>query len=51
MATALEKMGITPIQYSLDSKRPDLTKLDGLIAQLSTHTDAFFKAIQKEEKP
>jgi hypothetical protein len=41
MAGALEKLGIHPICYSLDGRRPDLTKLDSLLAQLSTLTPAF----------
>ncbi len=31
MVKALENMGITPLQFKLDGKRPDLTKLDSLL--------------------
>lgn len=45
MSTELEKLGIKPLVYSLDSRRPDLTKLDGLLAHLSTDTKAFEKNV------
>jgi hypothetical protein len=41
MATALEALGITPIKYSFDARRPDLTKFDGLLGLLSTTSDSF----------
>lgn len=34
MVKALESMGIIPLQFRLDGKRPDLTKLDSLLGNL-----------------
>jgi len=41
MVTALESLGITPLQFRLDAKRPDLTKVDTLLGLLSSETEAF----------
>ncbi len=35
MVQALESFGIVPLQFRLDAKRPDLTKLDSLLGLLS----------------
>lgn len=41
MAAALKALGINPVQFSLDGRRPDLTRLDGLLGLLSTSTESF----------
>lgn len=41
MVRALESFGIVPLQFRLDSKRPDLTKLDSLLGLLSAETNFF----------
>lgn len=41
MVKSLENLGIDVLQFRLDSKRPDLTKLDKLLGMLSSET-AFF---------
>ena len=39
MATALEALGIRPLQFTLDGQRPDLTRLDGLMGLIAGTTD------------
>ena len=46
MVKALESFGINPIQFILDSKRPDLTKLDKLLGLLCSETNFFIKKSQ-----
>eukprot|EP00027_Filamoeba_sp_ATCC50430_P010702 CAMPEP_0168550998 /NCGR_PEP_ID=MMETSP0413-20121227/5936_1 /TAXON_ID=136452 /ORGANISM="Filamoeba nolandi, Strain NC-AS-23-1" /LENGTH=724 /DNA_ID=CAMNT_0008581491 /DNA_START=70 /DNA_END=2241 /DNA_ORIENTATION=- len=41
MVTALENMGITPLQFRLDGKRPDMTKLDSLLGLLASESAGF----------
>eukprot|EP01116_Phalansterium_solitarium_P018264 TRINITY_DN4788_c0_g1_i3.p1 TRINITY_DN4788_c0_g1~~TRINITY_DN4788_c0_g1_i3.p1 ORF type:complete len:610 (-),score=284.50 TRINITY_DN4788_c0_g1_i3:264-2093(-) len=41
MVTALESMGIVPLQFRLDGRRPDLTKLDHLLGVLGSETSFF----------
>ena len=41
MVTELEKLDIKVLQFKFDSRRPDLTKLDTLLALLSSDTDVF----------
>lgn len=41
MAIALEQMGIQPLVFTLDTARPDLTKLDKIIGILSSETSFF----------
>ncbi len=41
MVTALENMGIAPLQFKLDGKRPDLTKLDSLLGLLASESSFF----------
>jgi hypothetical protein len=41
MVRALEEFGIEPLQFRLDSKRPDLTKLDSLLGLLSAEANFF----------
>lgn len=42
MVTSLEKLGIMPLfEMKLDGARPDLTKLDSMLATLSARTDDF----------
>lgn len=41
MVTALESLGIVPLQYKLDGKRPDLTKLDSLLGSLASESSFF----------
>merc|ERR1712137_809450 len=47
MVRALQEMGIEPLQFRLDAKRPDLTKLDALLGLLSA--EANFFAIQAKQ--
>jgi len=41
MVTALENMGIEVLQFRLDGRRPDLTKLDTLLGLLSSESSHF----------
>jgi hypothetical protein len=43
MVKALESFGINPIQFILDAKRPDLTKLDKLLGLLCSETSFFIQ--------
>jgi len=43
MVTALENMGIVPLQFKLDGRRPDLTKLDSLLGLLASESSFFAK--------
>lgn len=47
MVTALENMGIPPLQFRLDSNRPDLQKLDSLLGLLATESSAFTSQIKQ----
>jgi hypothetical protein len=47
MVTALESMGITPLQFKLDGKRPDLTKLDSLLGLLASESSFFPKQVEE----
>ncbi|KAH3760854.1 Serine/arginine repetitive matrix protein 2 [Pelomyxa schiedti] len=42
MITALENMGLAPLQFRLDGNRPDLTKLDGILGSLACESSHFF---------
>jgi len=41
MVQSLESLGIVPLQFRLDSIRPDLTKVDSLLGSLSSECDYF----------
>jgi len=41
MVRALESLGIVPLQFRLDSRRPDLTKVDTLLGLLSAESAHF----------
>jgi len=41
MVRSLESFGIIPIQFRLDARRPDLTKVDGLLGLLASETSFF----------
>ena len=41
MVRALENLGITPLQFRLDARRPDLTKVDTLLGLLSAESHSF----------
>lgn len=41
MVRALESLGIEPLQFRLDSRRPDLTKVDTLLGLLSAESEHF----------
>ena len=43
MVKALESMGIVPLQFRLDGRRPDLTKLDSLLGLLASESSMFAK--------
>jgi len=45
MVIALENMGIIPLQFKLDGKRPDLTKLDSLLGLLASESSQFPKHV------
>ena len=45
MVNALESFGIIPLQFRLDTKRPDLTKLDTLFGLLASETFGFTERI------
>jgi len=47
MVKALESFGITPLQFCLDAKRPDLTRLDKLLGMLCSETEFFIKKSKK----
>jgi hypothetical protein len=47
MVTALESMGIVPLQFKLDGKRPDLTKLDSLLGLLASESSFFPKQVEE----
>jgi hypothetical protein len=46
MVTALENMGLVPLQFRLDSNRPDLQKLDSLLGLLATESSTFTSQIE-----
>jgi hypothetical protein len=45
MVSALEEFGIVPLQFRLDARRPDLTKLDTLFGLLASETFGFTERI------
>jgi len=47
MVTALESMGIIPLQFRLDGKRPDLTKLDSLLGLLASESSFYPKQVSE----
>jgi len=47
MVSALEQIGIIPLQFKLDAKRPDLTKLDSLLGLLASESTYFPKQVQQ----
>jgi len=46
MVSALEEMGIIPLQFKLDGNRPDLQKLDSLLGLLATESSFFVSQIK-----
>ena len=46
MVQALESFGIVPLQFKLDSKRPDLTKMDSVLGILSSESNVFPQYVQ-----
>ena len=46
MVTALKALGINPIQYRFDARRPDLTKFDGLLGLLSMESEQFARDLE-----
>jgi len=47
MVTALESMGFSPIQFRLDGRRPDLTKLDSLLGVISLRSSFMYSEIER----
>jgi len=47
MVTALESMGFSPIQFRLDGRRPDLTKLDSLLGVISLRSNSMYSEIER----
>jgi len=47
MVQALENMGIPPLQFRLDTNRPDLQKLDSLLGLLATESSSFATEIKE----
>lgn len=45
MVTALERMGFDVLQFRLDGKRPDLTKLEDILGLLASDSANFAKTI------
>jgi len=41
MVRSLENLGIVPLQFRLDSQRPDLTKVDSLLGLLASECSFF----------
>lgn len=47
MVQALESIGISPIQFRLDGRRPDLTKLDSLLGVISLRSSTMYEEIER----
>lgn len=47
MVTALESMGFSPIQFRLDGRRPDLSKLDSLLGVISLRSNTMYSEIER----
>eukprot|EP01099_Mayorella_cantabrigiensis_P003834 TRINITY_DN287_c0_g4_i1.p1 TRINITY_DN287_c0_g4~~TRINITY_DN287_c0_g4_i1.p1 ORF type:complete len:752 (+),score=166.70 TRINITY_DN287_c0_g4_i1:194-2257(+) len=47
MVLSLENLGFSPIQFRLDAKRPDLTKLDGILGILSSEQKVFTQTVDE----
>lgn len=47
MVTALESMGFSPIQFRLEGRRPDLTKLDSLLGVISLRSNFMYQEIER----
>ena len=47
--TELRQKGFQPTQFKLNGERPDLTKLDNMIGQLSSHTADFEQQLAQME--
>eukprot|EP01096_Ripella_sp_DP13-Kostka_P011376 TRINITY_DN4578_c0_g1_i1.p1 TRINITY_DN4578_c0_g1~~TRINITY_DN4578_c0_g1_i1.p1 ORF type:complete len:748 (+),score=349.68 TRINITY_DN4578_c0_g1_i1:160-2244(+) len=47
MTVALERLGITPLVFRFDGRRPDLTKLDSLFGILSSFSSSFAPQAQR----
>jgi hypothetical protein len=47
MVTALEAQGFSPIQFRLDGRRPDLTKLDSLLGVISLRSTFMYSEIER----
>lgn len=50
MVGALRKLGFSPLQFKFDNQKPDLSKLDNLIALQSAETVSFKNDVEKLEK-
>lgn len=50
MVRALESFGIVPLQFRLDAKRPDLTKLDSLLGLLAAECNFFSVQVEAVSK-
>ncbi len=46
MVQALQTLGIQPLLFRFDARRPDLTKFDGMLGVLSTYGEAFTRDLQ-----
>jgi hypothetical protein len=47
MVSALESMGFSPIQFRLDGRRPDLSKLDSLLGVISLRSQTWYSEIER----
>lgn len=47
MVPKLQEKGFDPLRFKFDSSRPDLTKLDAMLAMLSIDTEEFNAEVQK----
>lgn len=50
MVTALESMGFSPIQFRLDGRRPDLSKLDSLLGVISLRSGTLYSEVERIAK-
>jgi hypothetical protein len=50
MVQALESFGIVPLQFKLDAKRPDLTKMDSFLGILSSESNVFPQYVEHCQK-
>ena len=50
MAQALRDLGISPLQFSLDARLPDLTKLDSILGLLTAEAAPFAQLVARVDQ-